>query len=108
MEIKKTGDYNVALYQLQKQAVQLDANNLLLINDPSDELLGMAFMSHFSKVINGENVLYDRQCAKYLDEYISKILTDDKYIENLINETIENNNEKERLKCRKHSYCNIS
>ena len=53
-------------------------------------------------------ILYDRQCDKYLDEYISKILTDDKYIENLINETIENINEKERLKCRKHSYCNIS
>jgi hypothetical protein len=42
-------------------------------------------------------ILYDRQCAKYLDEYISKILKDDKYIENLINETIENINEKERL-----------
>ena len=31
MEIKKTSDYNVVLYQLQKQAVLLDANNLLLI-----------------------------------------------------------------------------
>ena len=56
MEIKKTSDYNVVLYQLQKQAVLLDANNLLLINDPSDELLGIAFRSHFSKVINGEYV----------------------------------------------------
>jgi hypothetical protein len=55
-----------------------------------------------SKIIN------DRQCAKYLDEYISKILKDDKYIENLITETIENINEEERLKCRKHSYCTIS
>ncbi len=44
------------LYQLQKQAVLLDVNNLLLINDPSDELLGIAFKSHFSKVINGEYV----------------------------------------------------
>ena len=56
MEIKKTSDYNVVLYQLQKQAVLLDCNNLLLINDPSDEILSIAFRSHFSKVINGENV----------------------------------------------------
>jgi hypothetical protein len=56
MEIKKTSDYNVVLYQLQKQAVLLDCNNLLLINEPSDEILSIAFMSHFSKVINGENV----------------------------------------------------
>jgi len=53
-------------------------------------------------------ILYDRQCAKYVNEYISKILKDDKYIENLITETIENINEEERLKCRKHSYCTIS
>jgi hypothetical protein len=53
-------------------------------------------------------LVYDRQCAKYLNEYISKILKDDKYIENLITETIENINEEERLKCRKHSYCTIS
>jgi hypothetical protein len=56
MEIKKTSDYNIVLYQLQKQAVLLDCNNLLLINEPSDEILSIAFMSHFSKVVNGENV----------------------------------------------------
>jgi hypothetical protein len=54
MEIKRTSDYNDVLYQLQKQAVLLDANNLLLINNPSDEMLGIAFKSHFSKVINRE------------------------------------------------------
>jgi hypothetical protein len=57
MKIEKTSDYNVVLYQLQKEAILLDANNLLLINDPSDELLGIAFRSHYSKVINGEYVM---------------------------------------------------
>ncbi len=53
-------------------------------------------------------ILYDRHAKYTIGEYISRVLEDDKYIENLINKTIEDINEKERLKCKKHSYCNIS
>ena len=44
-------DYNI--YKMQKEAVEIDAFNLLLISDPSDELLGIAFRSHLTKVLSG-------------------------------------------------------
>ena len=41
------------MYQLQRQAVIIDANNLLLMKDPSDELIHLAFSCDTMKFIGG-------------------------------------------------------
>ena len=41
------------MYQLQRQAVIIDVNNLLLIKEPSDELIHLAFSCDAMKFIGG-------------------------------------------------------
>ena len=51
--MKKNDNYDDVMYQLQKQAVIIDVNNLLQIKDPSDELIHLAFSCDTMKFING-------------------------------------------------------
>ena len=51
--MEKNDNYDNVMYQLQKEAVIIDVNNLLLIKDPSDELIHLAFSCDAMKFING-------------------------------------------------------
>ena len=51
--MEKNDNYDDVMYQLQKQAVIIDVNNLLLIKDPSDELIHLGFSCDAMKFING-------------------------------------------------------
>jgi hypothetical protein len=42
-----------SIYELQKEAVIIDVNNLLQIKDPSDELIHLGFSCDTMKFING-------------------------------------------------------
>ena len=51
--MEKNDNYDDVMYQLQRQAVIIDVRNLLLIKDPSDELIHLAFSCDAMKFING-------------------------------------------------------
>jgi hypothetical protein len=51
--IEKNDNYDDVMYQLQRQAVIIDVNNLQLIKDPSDELIHLGFSCDAMKFING-------------------------------------------------------
>jgi hypothetical protein len=51
--MEKNNNYDDVIYQLQKQAVMSDVNNLLLIQNPSDALIHLAFSCDAMKFING-------------------------------------------------------
>jgi hypothetical protein len=51
--MEKNDNYDDVMYQLQKQAVIIDVNNLLLIKDPSDELIHLAFSCDAMKFLGG-------------------------------------------------------
>jgi hypothetical protein len=51
--MEKNNNYDDVMYQLQKQAVIIDVNNLLLIKNPSDELIHLAFSCDAMKFLGG-------------------------------------------------------
>ena len=51
--IEKNDNYDDVMYQMQRQAVIIDVNNLLLIKDPSDELIHLGFSCDAMKYIGG-------------------------------------------------------
>ena len=51
--MEKNDNYDDVMYQLQRQAVIIDVNNLLLIKEPSDELIHLAFSCDAMKFIGG-------------------------------------------------------
>ena len=51
--MEKNDNYDDVMYQLQRQAVIIDVRNLLLIKDPSDELIHLGFSCDAMKFING-------------------------------------------------------
>jgi len=51
--MKQNDNYDDVIYQLQRQAVIIDVNNLLLIKDPSDELIHLAFSCDAMKFLAG-------------------------------------------------------
>ena len=78
------------MYQLQRQAVIIDVNNLLLIKEPSDELIHLAFSCDTMKFINGVP-----QKKLTGDKLILKI----KYESNLL---------KQRIMSKKRKYCEFT
>ena len=44
-----------SIYEIQKEAVTIDHNSILLISNPSFELVKLAYQSYISKIINGSN-----------------------------------------------------
>lgn len=51
--IEKNDNYDNEMYQMQRQAVIIDVNNLLLIKDPSDELIHLGFSCDTMKFLGG-------------------------------------------------------
>ena len=49
----KNNNYDDVMYQMHRQAVIIDVNNLLLIKDPSDELIHLGFSCDAMKYIGG-------------------------------------------------------
>ena len=49
----KKDNYDDVMYQMQRQAVIIDVNNLLLIKDPSDELIHLGFSCDTMKFLGG-------------------------------------------------------
>ena len=45
-----------SIYEMQKEAVIIDHNTILLITDPSDELVKLAYQSYMSKIIGGSSI----------------------------------------------------
>ena len=79
-----------SIYEIQKEAVIIDVNNLLLIKDPSDELIHLAFSCDAMKYIGGvpQRKLNDNML-------ILKI----KYESNLL---------KQRMMSKKRKYCEFT
>ena len=51
--MEKKDNYDDVMYQLHKEAVTIDHNSILLIKEPSDELVKLAYQSYISKIISG-------------------------------------------------------
>ena len=51
--MEKNNNYDDVMYQLHRQAVTIDHNSILLISNPSFELVKLAYQSYISKIING-------------------------------------------------------
>ena len=45
-----------SIYEIQKEAVIIDHNSILLITEPSDELVKLAYQSYISKIIGGSSI----------------------------------------------------
>ena len=45
-----------SIYEIQKEAVTIDHNSILLISEPSDELVKLAYQSYISKIVNGSPI----------------------------------------------------
>ena len=51
--MEKKDNYDDVMYQMHKEAVIIDVNNLLLIKDPSDELIHLGFSCDTMKFLGG-------------------------------------------------------
>ena len=63
-----------SIYEIQKEAVTIDHNSILLISDPSDELVKLAYQSYISKIINGSNIKLNGRMLIIFANYESNIL----------------------------------
>ena len=61
-------------YEIQKEAVTIDHNSILLITEPSDELVKLAYQSYISKIINGSNIKLNGKMMIIFANYESHIL----------------------------------
>ena len=63
-----------SIYEIQKEAVTIDHNSILLITEPSDELVKLAYQSYMSKIINGLNIKLNGKMMIIFTNYESDIL----------------------------------
>ena len=63
-----------SIYEIQKEAVTIDHNSILLIKEPSDELVKLAYQSYISKIINGSNIKLNGKMMIIFANYESNIL----------------------------------
>ena len=63
-----------SIYEIQKEAVTIDHNSILLITEPSDELVKLAYQSYMSKIINGLNIKLNGEMMIIFANYESHIL----------------------------------
>ena len=63
-----------SIYEIQKEAVTIDHNSILLISNPSDELVKLAYQSYMSKIINGSNIKLNGKMMVLFGNYESNIL----------------------------------
>ena len=63
-----------SIYEIQKEAVTIDHNSILLISEPSNELIKLAYQSYMSKIINGSNIKLNCRMLIIFANYESNIL----------------------------------
>ena len=63
-----------SIYEIQKEAVTIDHNLILLISNPSFELVKLAYQSYMSKIINGLNIKLNGEMMIIFANYESDIL----------------------------------
>ena len=63
-----------SIYEIQKEAVTIDHNSILLITNPSFELVKLAYQSYISKIINGSNIKLNGEMMIIFANYESDIL----------------------------------
>ena len=63
-----------SIYEIQKEAVTIDHNSILLISEPSNELIKLAYQSYMSKIINGSNIKLNSKMMILFANYESDIL----------------------------------
>ena len=78
-----------SIYEIQKEAVTIDHNSILLIKEPSDELVKLAYQSYISKIINGSNIKLNGKMMIIFGNYESNIL-------------------KQRMMSKKRKYCEFT
>ena len=72
--MEKNDNYDDIMYQLHRQAVIIDHNSILLITNPSDELVNLAYQSYMSKIINGSPIKLNGRMLILFGNYESNIL----------------------------------
>ena len=63
-----------SIYEIQKEAVTIDHNSILLISNPSFELVKLAYQSYISKIINGSNIKLNGKMMIIFANYESNVL----------------------------------
>ena len=63
-----------SIYEIQKEAVTIDHNSILLISNPSDELVKLAYQSYMSKIISGLPIKLNGKMMIIFANYESDIL----------------------------------
>ena len=63
-----------SIYEIQKEAVTIDHNSILLITNPSFELVKLAYQSYISKIINGLPIKLNGKMMVLFGNYESNIL----------------------------------
>ena len=63
-----------SIYEIQKEAVTINHNSILLITNPSFELVKLAYQSYISKIINGSNIKLNGRMLIIFSNYESSIL----------------------------------
>ena len=61
-------------YEIQKEAVTIDHNSILLITNPSDELVKLSYQSYMSKIISGLPIKLNGKMLILFGNYESDIL----------------------------------
>ena len=62
-----------SIYEIQKEAVTIDHNSILLISEPSDELVKLAYQSYISKIVNGSPIKLNGKMMVLFSNYSSNI-----------------------------------
>ena len=70
----KNDNYDDIMYQLHRQAVIIDHNSILLITNPSDELVKLAYQSYMSKIVGGSSIKLNGRMLMLFENYESNIL----------------------------------
>ena len=63
-----------SIYEIQKEAVTIDHNSILLIKEPSDELIKLAYQSYMSKIISGLPIKLNGRMLIIFSNYESNVL----------------------------------
>ena len=72
--MEKNNNYDDIMYQLHRQAVIIYHNSILLIINPSDELVELAYKSYMSKIISGLPIKLNGKMMVLFGNYESNIL----------------------------------
>ena len=72
--MEKKDNYDDVMYQLHKEAVTIDHNSILLIKEPSLELVKLAYQSYMSKIISGLPIKLNSKMMIIFANYESNVL----------------------------------